>query len=165
MKKRIRWLVLGAALAALWSLPFRATDVAELLPIKTVVITRAGDSYTVDVGAGVRAAGKTVGEALELLRERVTGSAFFRTAEQVILSPAAAAAGLSQVAEEPELRPAAGVYLTPDPDPDPHRIGAYLAAHPADTTILRVRARLLAGEDPKLPILRAESGGYRVYEQ
>ena len=162
-KKLTRWILLGAAAAALWSLPFRATDAAKLLPVKTVVVAKTESGYTVDVGAGVKAAGKTLSAALELLRERVSGTAFFRTAEQIILNPAAAAEGLEEITNEPEFRPAAGLYVTTDPDPDARGIARYLSAHPADTTILRVRADLKAGAEPKLPVLRAEGGGYRVY--
>ena len=92
MKKLITLALIAAGLAYFGFLPFRANDVASLLPVETVIVTRSGDRYCVDVGAGVRAFGKTVAEALDTLRERVSGVLFFQTAEQVVVQEEAAEA-------------------------------------------------------------------------
>ena len=164
MRKLIRWALLGAALWALGLLPFRSVDVAKLLPVRTVIVTRDGTAYTADVGAGVRGVGRTLREALEALRRAVTGEIFFPTAAQVIVvEPGGRTAeALEAVAGETAFRPAAGVYLTPDPAPDPEALGAYLANHPADYTLAELRADLQAGEAPAVPVIREQDGGYRV---
>ena len=161
MKKLLLALVAAAALAALGLLPFRSVDAAKLLPVKTVIITKSGDSYEVDIGAGVRAVGQTLWEALDRLREEVTGEVFLPTAEQVIVTEPADDA-LEAVAEETAFRPAAGVYRTPDQAPDPEALGQYLESHPSNYTILDVRADLANGRGPAVPTVRRTAGGYRV---
>ena len=163
MKKLLKILVLAAFLGALGLPPFRSIDAAKLLPVKTVVVTKSGDSYTVDVGAGVKALGRSLTEALRRLREEVTGVLFLPTAEQVVLTEPAEEAA-EAVAEEPGFRPAMGIYRTPDADPDPAALGEYLASHPSNTTILNVRAALAAGETPRIPRIRAVQGGFLVAE-
>ena len=49
-------------------------------------------------------------------------------------------------------------------DLDPEAVGAYLASHPSDSTLLQVRARLLAGQPLRIPVLIPSEGGYLVYE-
>lgn len=161
MKKLLGLLLAAGIFAGLGLLPFRAVDAARLLPVKTVIVTRSGDSYTVDIGAGVKAAGRTLREALDRLREAVTGEAFLPTAEQVVITEPAAGA-VEAVTEETEFRPAAGIYLTPEQSPDAAELGEYLASHPSNVTILAVRAELAAGRTPRIPRILAADGGYRV---
>ena len=161
MKKLCKLLLLAAVLLALGLLPFRASDVAELIPVRTVVITRAGDAYQVDVGQGLKALGKTLAEALDRMRREAPGEIFFRTAEQVVVTRDAADV-VPQAAQSPDLRPAAGLYLTPDAAPDAEAIAAFLSAHPADTTLARVRGELRNGRTPRIPTLRRTEGGYLV---
>ena len=163
MKKLLRIALIGAALGALGLLPFRATDAAKLLPVKTVIITRSGEEYVVDVGAGVRAAGRTLSEALERLKEEITGEVFLPTAEQVVITEPAEEA-VEAVAEETAFRPAAGIYRTPAAAPDPEALGDYLNSHPSNYTILEARAALAAGTAPTLPRLVPTDGGWRVDE-
>ena len=161
MKKLFLFLSVVLVLGALGLLPFRAVDAARLLPVKTVIVTRSGDEYVVDIGAGVRAVGATLREALDRLREEVTGEIFLPTAEQVIITEPADGA-VEAVAEEEDFRPAAGIYRTPDGDPDAEALGDYLASHPSNVTILDVRAALALGERPAIPTVRRTEGGYRV---
>ena len=162
--KKLIWILLGAAvLAALGLLPFHPEDAAKLLPVKTVVVTRSGEAYTVDIGAGVRAVGRTLSEALERLREEVSGLAFLPTAEQIVLTEPVEDA-VEAVTEEEGFRPAAGIYRTPDPAPDVHALSAYLAAHPSNTTLLDLRAALAMGRAVRIPVIRSADGGYRVDE-
>lgn len=163
MKKLFWILAVLALLVSLGLLPFSATDVAELLPAQTVIITRSGDQYTVDIGAGVRAVGKTVKAALEALKQEVSGAVFFGTAEQVILHQSAADA-VEQVVTEPAFRPAAAVLLTGDDDLDAQAVTDYLAARPDTLSIGEARGRLLQGEALCLPRLIRTDGGYRVIE-
>lgn len=163
MKKLLKILVLAAFLGALGLLPFRSVDAAKLLPVKTVIVTKSGDVYTVDAGAGVKALGRSLSVALDRLREKVTGVLFLPTAEQVVLTEPSEEA-LAAVAEESGFRPAMGIYRTPDPEPDPEALGEYLASHPSNTTILDVRAALAAGEAPRIPRIRSSRGGFLVEE-
>ena len=163
MKRILRWALVLAVLISLGRLPFRAEDVAELVPVKTVIISGSGEEYTVDVGAGIRAAGKTLEEALEHLREQAVGRIFFGTAEQVVVTDAAADA-LEDVIGQSAFRPAAGLYRTPAEGLDPERVGAYLSTHRSNTTILQVKARRLAGLAPEIPVLVPTRCGYLVYE-
>ena len=161
MKKLFFILMAGAAFWALGLLPFQATDAAKLLPVKTVIVTRSGDSYTVDVGAGVRAVGRSLAEALERLREEVTGEIFLPTADQIVVTEPANGA-VEAVAEETAFRPAAGIYLTPEAEPDPEALGEYLASHPSNTTLLDLRVALATDRVLRLPRILAAEGGYRV---
>lgn len=161
MKKLVVILLAAAVLGALGLLPFKSVDAAKLLPVKTVVVTKSGDQYVVDIGEGVRAVGRTLGEALDRLREEVSGTVFLPTAEQVIVTEPAEEA-VEAVAEETAFRPAAGIYQTPDPVPDVKAMGAYLDAHPANVTILDARAALAMGRRPTIPVIRRADGGYRV---
>lgn len=161
MKKLCRLLLLAAALGALGLLPFRRTDVSELIPVRTVIITRSGDRYEVDVGEGLKALGDTVAQALDRLRREAPGEVFYKTAEQVVITEEAAEA-VGEVVTEPDFRPAAGLYLTPDPAPDGEKIGQYLTSHPGDTTLSRVRGALEQGMEPGIPRIRRTEGGYLV---
>ena len=158
MKKLLFVLLAAGVLTAMGLLPFRAVDASKLLPVKTVIVTKAGEEYVVDIGSGVRAVGDTLRQALDRLREEVSGQVFLPTAEQVIITEPAEGA----VAEETEFRPAAGIYLTPEPAPDAEALGAYLDAHPSDVTILDVRAALALGQRPAIPVIHAADGGFRV---
>ena len=164
MKKLFVLLLAAVVLGSLGLLPFHAVDAAKLLPVKTVVVTKSGDEYVVDIGAGVRAVGRTLGEALDRLREEVSGEIFLPTAEQVVVTEPAEEA-VEAVAEETAFRPAAGIYRTPDRAPDPEALGNYLASHHSNVTILEVRAALAQGQTPVVPtIRRTAGGGYQVRE-
>ena len=163
MKKLFVVLLAAAVLGAMGLLPFRAVDAAKLLPVKTVIVTKSGEEYTVDVGEGVKAVGGTLRQALDRLKEELSGTVFFPTAEQVVITEPADGA-VEAVAEETEFRPAAGIYRTPEGFPDVEALGAYLDAHPSDVTILDVRAALAQGRTPAIPVVRAADGGFRVDE-
>ena len=163
MKKMFVLLAAGALFWALGLLPFRATDAAKLLPVKTVVVMKSGDEYVVDVGAGVRAVGRSLSEALERLREEISGEIFLPTAEQIVVTEPAEDA-LEAAAEEERFRPAAGLYRTHIAAPDPEALGAYLASHPSNYTVLDARAAIAAGAEPRPPRITAADGGYRVDE-
>ena len=167
MKKWFRRLLVLCALGALGLLPFRKTELASLIPVKTVLVTRSGEVYTVDIGAGVRGMGRTLSEALEALRERVTGAVFLPTAEQIIIigmeeSDSRYADTLAAVAEEPTFRPAAGLYRCPEPELDADAVGAYLSNHASNVTVMKIRGALAEGERPALPVIRESEGGYLV---
>ena len=120
MKRICIFFLALAGLAYFGLLPFRAHDVAQLLPVETVIVTRDGGQYCVDIGAGVRAVGRTLSEALDRLQEQVSGVLFFQTAEQVIVTEAAADA-IPAVAEQTRFR--RGFRLPQDAQRRPDRRG------------------------------------------
>ena len=134
MKKLLFVLLAAGVLTAMGLLPFRAVDASKLLPVKTVIVTKAGEEYVVDIGSGVRAVGDTLRQALDRLREEVSGQVFLPTAEQVIITEPAEGA-VEAVAEETEFRPAAGIYLTPEPSPDAEALGILNACSEADRVL------------------------------
>ena len=157
-------IVLGLVLLALWAmgrLPFHAADVAELLPVRTVLVDREGNKVSVDAGIGVRGVGDTLSEALASLRERASGRIFFGTAEQVILTDRAVDL-LPEALDEPSFRPAAGVYLTTERDLDPDAAADYLSTHSSNLTLIRLKALREQGEEVTLPVLRRVGGGFCV---
>ena len=160
MKKVIWILILLLFLGALKLLPFHGKELAGLLPVKTVIITRSCAEYTVDVGAGVQAVGKTLSEALEALQEETPVEVFLQTAEQVVLTEPDETA-VKAVAETDAFRPAAGICRVPKGAADVDALSRYLQAHPAHETILDLKAALLEGRRPDIPLLRPVDGGYR----
>ena len=161
MKKICILVLLLAGLAYFGLLPFEAHDVAELLPVETILVTKSGDRYRVDIGAGVRAIGKSLSEALDNLKEQVTGIVFFQTAEQVLVQEDAQDA-IPVIEQEPRFRPAAGLYLTGDSSPDLHAVSRYLKTRHSALTLGEALAETAEGASPDLPVLIEAGGGYRV---
>lgn len=154
--------LIGAIVAAgyLGLLPFKATDVADLLPAQTVFILKDGSRYTVDVGAGVRAVGDTLKSALDALQEQTAGTVYFGTCEQLVLMGDTEEL-LPQIAAEPEFRPAAGVYTVSEM-PDPDAVTDYLGKHHGDLTLCEVKAALAEGTPVSPPRLVPVGGGWRI---
>lgn len=161
MKKLFFVIIALAGLTYFGLLPFRANDVSKLLPVETVIVTRDGGRYCVDVGAGVRAVGKTLSEALDRLKEEVSGVLFFQTAEQVIVHEQAAQA-VDEVLQESRFRPAAGIYRTPAQKLDAQALSRYLAARHTGLTIGEAQALAAEGEPLRLPRIVPADGGFRV---
>lgn len=161
MKKLFSLLAVLAILALLGWLPFHAHDVAELVPAQTIIVTRSGDTYTIDIGAGVRAVGSSIKSALAALKEQVSGVLFFQTADQILLV-GASPQDVAQAAAEPAFRPAAKLYLSQDPGLDPGKVTAYLAAHEEGVTLSQVRASQLCGEALTVPTLYPTDGGFVI---
>ena len=162
MKKTAGIAAAAALLAALWGLPLRGCDVAELRPVRTVVVSRDGTEFTVDAGVGVLGRGDSLTRALAELEEAAPGHLFFRTAEQVVVT-ASAAGDLAEVVRQEAFRPGAGLYLTPEPAPDPEALGEYLASHSSNVTLIRVRGDLAEGREPRVPVIVPADGGWLVY--
>ena len=158
MKKLMKLLLLAGVLAYFGFLPFHGADIRELVPARTVIVTRSGAQYEMDVGAGVRGIGKTLEEALASLKERVTGVLFVQTANQVVIKDPAI---LPDVTSSSAFRPGASAYLTRD-DPDPEALADWLEERPAGLTLTRCRALRARGETPELPVLSVVEGGFTV---
>lgn len=161
MRKFLLFLLVLAALAYFGLLPFSANDVSRLLPVETVLITREGDRIRVDVGAGVRAVGKSLAETLDRLKEQVSGVIFFQTAEQVIVEEQAAQV-VDEVISEERFRPAAGIYLTPERDLDAQAVSRYCSARHTALTLGEAKAAQAEGRKLVLPRLIRADGGFRI---
>lgn len=160
MKKLLCLIAAVAVAAYLGLLPFRATDVAELIPAQTAFIMKDGTQYTVDVGAGVRAVGDTLKKALERLQEQTAGTVYFGTCDQLVLMGDTEDL-LPQVVEEPEFRPAAKVYAASEM-PDTDAVTAYLGTHKGELTLCDVKAALADGAQVSLPQIVSVGGGFRI---
>lgn len=160
MKKVLCLFAAVAVAAYLGLLPFKATDVADLIPAQTAFIMKDGTTYTVDVGAGVSAIGNTLKKALAALQEQTAGTVYFGTCEQLVLLGDTEAL-LPEIAGETDFRPAAGVY-TASEMPDADAVSSYLHNHHGDLTINDVKAALAAGEKVMLPQIVPAGGGFRI---
>lgn len=161
MKKLLFLLAAIGILLYFGLLPFEANDVARLLPVETVFVTRSGEEYRVDVGAGVPGAGRTLREALEALRERVSGEIFFQTAEQVVVQEEAEDA-VGEIVTEDAFRPSAAIYRTPETALDAQAVSQYLHTRHTALTLGQAAAQLESGRTPRLPTLLRSDGGYRI---
>ena len=94
----------------------------------------------------------------------MSGEIFFPTAEEIVVTDTGDdfAGTVTAVTEESAFQPAAGLYRTEERGLDASAVAAYLAAHPSEVTLVRVRGALHAGEPVALPTLRVEGGGFAV---
>lgn len=162
MKKRIGLgLLLLAIVAAAGWLPFQSSDVAQLVPIETLVVS-LDDGWVILDGGEALGRGKNWEEAWEDLHHGADGRVFLGTVEQVVMSGAAVEL-LSDAAWNEEIRPAAAVCTSLGSTPDPEEATAYLSAHNGGVTLQQVRVALLKQETIKLPVLVQTEGGLRLY--
>ncbi len=160
MKKLLCVFAAVAVAGYLGLLPFKATDVADLIPAQTAFIMKDGTQYTVDVGAGVRAVGSTLKQALELLQEQTAGTVYFGTCDQLVLMGDTQTL-LPQVAQEEAFRPAAEVY-TASSVSDTDAVTAYLGTHSGELTLCEVKAAIAEGTPVTLPQIVPAGGGFRI---
>ena len=160
--KKLLWILLALAVLAYFGLlPFHASDVAQLLPVETVIVTRSGTQYRVDVGAGVEGVGDSVRAALDALREHASGIVFFQTAEQVVVSEEATDA-VEEIVTDEQFRPSAGLYRTDETALRAHDLTPYFRTRHTPLTVGRARAALTEGAPVCLPLLVRADGGYDV---
>ena len=134
-----KWLLLIGALAAvgfLSRLPHPARDIAELKPVQAVYLYKDGENLCIETDTGDAGAGESLSEAAADLSARADGEIFLDTAEFLLLSP--------EVVISPDfythLRPACKVCYT-ETVPDLAAAAEYLAAHPPEITLARLRAQ------------------------
>ena len=163
IKKLIFLVILAGVLRTTGLLPFRSSDVAELIPVQALVVSRSGDSVVLD-GGQCRGIGFDWNSAWEDLKNSAEGRVFLQTADHVILCGGAVAL-LGQVVESGAFRPAASVCVCPDAVPNAEEAAAYLGAHGGGVTIQQVQALRLRENAIRLPRLRQTGGGLRLDEQ
>lgn len=162
MKKKGSWLLAGAAAALLLTFtPFRSSDVAELIPVEILVISKEDDQLVVD-GGQIQGRGATWTEAWQDLKQGAPGKVFLGTAEYVVLV-GDAIDQLDIVAESELLRPAARVCYCPGETPQVEQAAKYLTVKEGGVTLQKVCAAKLQGQEPELPVLIHTKGGLRLY--
>lgn len=162
MRKSWTWLGLAAAIAvAALLMPFQSSDVAQLVPVKALVVTMEQGQVQLNGGAccGV---GASWSEAMQDLKRGAEGTAFLATVENIVLCGDAQEL-LLQVTQERALRPAATVCISTTPAPDPENVAKLLSAQGTGVTLQQVRAMERRGEEILLPVLTNTEGGLRLY--
>lgn len=162
MKKKVSWLLAAAAAALLFIFtPFRSSDVAELIPVEILVISKENNQLVVD-GGEVQGRGATWTEAWQDLKQGAPGKVFLGTAEYVVLV-GGAANQLDIVAESDLLRPAARVCLCLGEAPEVEKAAKFLTTKEGGVTLQMVCAARLQHREPDLPVLVNTKGGLRLY--
>lgn len=162
MKKKGLGLLAGAAAGLLvLGAPFRSSDVAELVPLEILVISRQDGQLVVD-GGEVQGRGRSWAEAWQDLKRGAPGTVFPGTAEYVVLV-GEAVDQLESVAESGLLRPAARVCRCPGEAPRTEQAAEYLTVQEGGVTLQMVSAARLRGKQPALPVLLRTKGGLRLY--
>lgn len=156
---RLGILLLAAASAlCLCRLPRTGTDAAKLLPAQVLVIGGEEGAVCIESDNGASGCGATLSQALRQMEQSAEGTLFLDTAEHIVLLQSARGL-LPQVVCEPELRPAAKLYIAQMTELDAEQARLFLQAHPGRQTLARAYARLLRQEDPTVPVLLAVKGG------
>lgn len=148
-----RWgILLAVLLLAAWKI-FPSRDVGDLQPIEVLYVYPRAGLICIDSDTGDQGVGRTAGEAFRDLRQRASGEVFLDTADYLLLSP-----GMESELDDlwRELRPGCRVCWAIGM-PDLEQVGAFLAAHEPETTLL-----LLRSGAETLPILRTTEGGMRL---
>ena len=160
IKKLIFLVILAGILRTTGLLPFRSSDVAELIPVQALVVSQSGSNVVLD-GGECRGIGSDWDSAWEDLKESAEGRVFLQTADHVILCGDAVSL-LREVVESGAFRPAASVCVSPDFVPEAEEVAAYLDAHSGRTTLQQVQTLQLREGKITLPRLRQTEGGLRL---
>lgn len=88
MKKWLFFLIILVAVAFLPKLQNAGTDVAQLLPVQTVAITRQGGQIVLRTDTVASGVGEDFTEALENLHATTPARVFLETAEYLLIDPA-----------------------------------------------------------------------------
>ena len=160
IKKTILLVVLAVALRFLGLLPFRSSDVAELVPIQALVISVEDGQIYLDGGDRL-GVGADWESAWEDLQNSGKGHVFLGTVDHVIVCGEAISL-LPQIVESRILRPAASVCSAQDV-PNAKLAAEYLSAHDGVITLQQLRALRLRPGEVRLPRLVETQGGLRLY--
>ena len=76
----------GILLTALFFIPLRRINVADLLPVETVAVYMEDEQVVLETDTGHSGAGKTVAEALAALKKNTTHVIYLDTAEYLLVS-------------------------------------------------------------------------------
>ena len=151
-------LLAAAAIVCLCTLPRTGADAAELLPAQVLVIAQEAGQVVVESDNGVTGAGAALPDALAAMHKSAPGTLFLDTAEHIILLESAWTL-VPAVVQQPQLRPAAKLYLARLTALRASDCAAFLQAHPGTVTLAHAEAALLYAQQPALPVLEAGSDG------
>ena len=160
MKKLVLLAALAAALRLTGLLPFASSDVAELVPVRALVVSVQDGTIVFD-GEQCRGMGRTWEQAWEDLEQSANGHVFLGTADHVVLCEDAVEY-LSKVVSSRILRPAASICITSGEIPEPKEAADYLDAHDTGVTLQRIKALQLREGNVRLPKLTKTEGGWRL---
>ena len=160
IKKLIALGVLAAVLKTSGFLPFQSSDVAELVPVRALVVCKEAENIVLDGGACV-GVGKSWQSAWEDLQRSAEGHVFLGTADHVILCGSAMEL-LPQVLESETLRPAASICVS-DEGVNAIKAADYLDAHDGGVNLRQVQILRQREGVVKLPELVQTEGGFRLY--
>jgi len=160
IKKLVFLVILAGVLRTTGLLPFRSSDVAQLVPVQALVISQSGKNVVLD-GGQCRGIGTDWDSAWKDLQNSAEGHVFLQTADHVILCGEAIGL-LRQVVDSGAFRPAASVCVCPDGVPSADEAAKYLQAHRGGVTLQQVQALRLREGTLTLPRLRQTEGGLRL---
>ena len=157
---KLWWLPIIAVLLSVFGFsPFTPTDVAQLAPVQTIVISAPGGLVRVDCGEKLTGQGQDLMEALEDLKAGVEGEVFLATAQQIVV-----VGGVdiwSQLVQAEGLRPAARLYQSSEPVRAADITG-FLLRDKNTATLLELRIARLYGRPLNVPLVARRQGGYRI---
>lgn len=135
MKKWLFFAAVLAAVAVLSRRPHPARDVAKLEPVQVVYVCRRDGELCIETDTGASGSGGNLTEAAADMKANASGEIFLDTAEFLIVPPDI------PITEEFHalLRPTCAVAVTPAV-PDLEEASAYLAVHPPELTLSKLRA-------------------------
>ena len=149
----MRYFALGFAVfllaAAFFYAPAASNELGGLIPVETLVVSRAGTSVCVRGGA-VRGTGADWAAALDDLHATAPGTVFLETAERVIVAEDAAGV-LPDLLADTRLRPSAQLYFLRGGDSA--ALEEFAAAHESGATVEKAA---------EIPRIVEEEGRYRL---
>ena len=150
-------LLLGILLILLFS-PFARRDVAEILPVETLVLSQQGEDCRLSTDLGYYGIGATPKQALENLLETAPGKIVLSTTRSLVVEAKETLYGLLKL---DALRPGTALFFTRQPV-DAGDCNLYVSRHRGDATIGKYLACLTTGEILAVPVLEGENGRYRL---
>lgn len=131
MRRWLIYLVIFAAVAALDTSVFHGTDVAKLLPVEVVRISRENGQIVLETDTGDLGSGTDLKEALSELKATTAGNVFLETADYLIVAP-----GCTDLLAQLKicLRPSCGICLE-DEEADLEKAAKFLNVHEPKVTL------------------------------
>lgn len=160
MKRIVIAACAAAVLMVSGLLPFRRTDVAELIPVQTLTVGWEENRLVLN-GEDCLGYGPDWESALADLEAGAEGTVFLGTVEQILLSERALEF-LPEVIRCQRLRPAAAVCVCRGTLPEPEEATAYLSVHDAGMTIRKIQSAVVQSGSVRLPLLENTEGGLRL---
>ncbi len=144
------WYLAGLVVtAAVFGMPFTASDVAKLQPVQVVQVSLQTDGVVVQTDTGDFGMGESLEEAFDDLKRTTPGYVFLETAQYLLVTHSAAPL-LRELSLY--LRPGCSVYMIVG-KAELTEVAQYLSAHTSNVTL-----RDCAADDYSLPLLIAEGG-------